>query len=91
MKQVSIPIENLKCHGCAATIKKGLLKIEGVESLNVDVENSKVDVSFEGTAEDIDTIKAKLAQMGYPESGNNNTLLMAKSFVSCAVGRITKE
>ncbi len=82
-----IKIENLKCGGCAATIKKGLLSIENVDEVVVDVENDTVSISSKNVL--IDLIKEKLSKLGYPEVGDKNTLVhKAKSFVSCAVGRI---
>lgn len=86
MKQ-EIQIENLKCGGCAATIVKGLSAISGVEDVNVDVETSIV--SFSSDKEQLIEIKEKLSGLGYPEVGDKNTVLhKAKSFVSCAVGRV---
>ena len=86
--KTQIEIENLKCGGCAATIKKGLLSIEGIEDVAINIEDSLVSVN---TTEDglITTVKEKLSKLGYPEVGDKNTVLhKAKSFVSCAVGRI---
>ena len=86
MKQ-EIYIENLKCGGCAATIKKGLLTIDSVTNVEVDVEKSIVTISVENG--DLAVVKEKLAKLGYPEVGDKNTIAhKAKSFVSCAVGRI---
>lgn len=82
-----IQIENLKCGGCAATIVKGLLAIKGVEEVNVNVEDSIV--SFSANDEKLEEVKEKLSKLGYPEVGDKNTVLhKAKSYVSCAVGRV---
>ena len=87
MMRTDIQIENLKCGGCAATIKKGLLAINTVSEVTVDVENSMVSVV--STPENRMMIKEKLSKLGYPETGTKNTILHnASSFVSCAVGRI---
>lgn len=87
MMTTEIKIENLKCSGCAATIKKGLLAINTVSEVTVDVENSMVSVV--STPENRMMIKEKLSKLGYPETGTKNTILhKASSFVSCAVGRI---
>ena len=83
-----IKIENLKCHGCANTITKGLTKFNEVEQVNVNVENSTVEISFEGTDETITMFKNKLSKLGYPEAGHNTGFSIAKSYVSCAVGRM---
>jgi len=87
----TIEILNLKCGGCANSIKKGILSIEGIDEVSVELETSKVIVST--TNEDLLLkVKEKLASMGYPEVGDANTILhKAKSFVSCATGRMTSE
>jgi len=83
----TIQIENLKCGGCAATIKKGILGIDSVSEVDVNVETSEVKVSHTNNV--VNTIKEKLSKLGYPEAGDKNTVLhKAKSFVSCAVGRL---
>lgn len=86
----TIHIQNLKCGGCANTITKNLSEIEGVTNVNVIVEDSVVQfnpVSSEVTK----TVKDTLKKLGYPEDGEVNSLgSKAKSFVSCAVGRISK-
>lgn len=85
--RMEIVIENLKCGGCAATIKKELVAIDEVSDVVVDVNASKVLVTT--TLENSDFIVAKLAKLGYPEQGSTNTVLhKAKSFVSCATGRL---
>ncbi|MEQ6123700.1 heavy-metal-associated domain-containing protein [Pseudotenacibaculum sp. MALMAid0570] len=85
----TIHIENLKCGGCAATIRKGILSIDSVDNVEVDVETSEVKVSH--TKDVVTHIKEKLSKLGYPEAGDKNTVLhKAKSFVSCAVGRLEK-
>ncbi len=85
--KADIQIENLKCGGCAATIKKGILGIDGINEVTIDVEKSIVSIASE--KENLDEIKSKLSKLGYPEVGDKNTVLhKAKSFVSCAVGRI---
>ncbi|WP_233861282.1 heavy-metal-associated domain-containing protein [Tenacibaculum piscium] len=84
-----IYIENLKCGGCANTIINGLTAIQGVNEVKVDVEKSLV--TLNATEESLILSKEKLAKLGYPEVGSENTVLhKAKSFVSCAVGKINK-
>lgn len=90
MKAV-IEIVNLKCGGCANSIKKGLQTIDNVNEVNVELETSKVTVDVANEAI-LDKVKNKLSSMGYPKAGDSNTVLhKAKSFVSCATGRISSE
>ncbi|MDG1039818.1 MAG: heavy-metal-associated domain-containing protein [Polaribacter sp.] len=85
-----IYIENLKCGGCAATIKKGILSVNGVSDIAVNVDDSFVEITSD--TENIDAVKEKLSKMGYPEVGDKNTVLhKAKSFVSCATGKMSSE
>lgn len=87
----TIEILNLKCGGCANSIKKGILTIDGIDEVSVDLETSKVTVN---TVDEqvVLKVKEKLSSMGYPEVGDSNTVLhKAKSFVSCATGRMASE
>ena len=86
---MKINIVNLKCNGCANTIKKGLLSIEEITDVQVELENSEIIIN--NVSEEIFTfVKEKLYKMGYPEVGNANSILhKAKSFVSCASGKMS--
>ena len=85
--KVQIEIANLKCGGCATTIKKGLLSLNEITAVTIDVEKSIVSITSENDS--LEEVREKLSKLGYPEVGNKNTVLhKAKSFVSCAVGRI---
>ena len=88
MKTEKIQIANLKCGGCETTIKKGLLKIEGVSSVKIDPENDSVTVIYDDTIER-EKIVNKLHSMGYPEATEENGLLLQlKSYASCMLGKI---
>jgi copper chaperone CopZ len=87
----TIQVENLKCGGCANTIKKGLISLDGIDEVTVDVETSKVTMNTNDTTV-ITNVIAKLSNMGYPQVGDPNSVLKkAKSFVSCAVGKMGQE
>lgn len=87
----TIEIVNLKCNGCVNTVKKGVLSIDGIDEVEVDLEASKVKIPTKNE-ELIEQVKEKLSKMGYPELGDANTMLhKAKSFVSCASGKMTSE
>jgi copper chaperone len=88
---IQIEIENLKCGGCEKSILKGLASIEGVSDVTVDHEMKSV--SFRGDKSIRDVVVKKLQSMGYPEKGSlsglDAGLANAKSFVSCAIGRVS--
>ena len=69
---------------------KEILSLDGIEKVNIDVEKSIVLVSSRN--ENLEEIKSKLSKLGYPEVGDKNTMIhKAKSFVSCAVGRLDSQ
>ncbi len=81
-------MENIKCGGCMNSIQTALMKMDGVEQVEILKEEGKV--SLVGKMMNRDQIILKLADLGYPEKGNNSLLSMAKSMLSCAVGRISE-
>ena len=84
-----VHIQNLKCGGCANTISKKLNALDDVSEVSIEVEDNSV--TFEYTeAHTLDEVKKALADIGYPEDGEANTLTSkAKSYVSCAFGKLT--
>lgn len=85
MKQ-QFEVENIKCGGCVNSIKTALLKLEGVETIEVDKDIDTIVLT--GTIER-DLVIKKLNDLGYPEKGHNTMVKKAKSYVSCAVGRMS--
>lgn len=89
MKASGVIIQNLKCGGCAKTVTNKLSELEGVTNVDVDVETSKVTFELQ-REEDMQQVIHRLAEIGYPVEGDVNSLKQkAKSFVSCAVGRMS--
>ena len=88
-----IKVENIKCGGCASTIRSKLEAMEGVDNIDVDIEAGIVSVS--GSEDQREAVAARLLKLGYPESGTAEGIAAAtakaKSFVSCAVGRINSD
>ena len=88
MTTENIYIQNLKCGGCANTVKSVLAKEKGVQSVDVNVENSLVTIEHTGETGREAFIK-NLTQKGYPEiETDNGTLTKAKSYLSCMIGRM---
>lgn len=88
MKTEKITIANLKCSGCGTTIKRGLLKIEGVNSVTIDQENDTIYVIYDDNL-GRNKITQKLLSLGYPEATEENGLLLQlKSYASCMIGKI---
>lgn len=94
MQNLSITVDHLKCGGCANTIRKNVLEFEGVKKVSVKPETGQVDIEFEG-AIDLNAIKNRLKELGYPETGTTEGLEKfgsnVKSYISCAIGRMTDD
>lgn len=81
-------IQNLKCHGCSNTITTKLLALKGIKDVVVNNDAQTVSFNFE-TENELMAAKDLLKNIGYPEVGDKNALTTkAKSFVSCAIGRM---
>jgi copper chaperone len=87
MKKETIVIANLKCNGCATTIKRELLRIKGVDDVIVDVDKDSITLSSVNV--DRDVVTKRLHALGYPEATEKNGLLLQlKSYGSCMVGKL---
>lgn len=63
---MEIMATKIKCGGCVSIIHDGLVKIDGVSSVVVDVASGKVTVDAGNVARDV--IVRQLAELGYPEA-----------------------
>lgn len=81
----NITVENIKCGGCVNSIKTALLKIDGVQNVSIDKDTETV--TIDGTS-DKNILVQELSKLGYPEKGNNSFLKQAKSYISCAIGKM---
>lgn len=89
-------VENIKCGGCANGIQKRLLELEGVDAVQVDIELGQVTVEPDSAVDSevlAQEVKSTLSSMGYPEVGSVEGIkaarAKAKSYVSCAVGKMS--
>jgi copper chaperone CopZ len=90
MKQI-FEVKNVKCGGCAGTLKKSLLEEFGEVEVNLDVEPRKITLDIEENQ--MEALKLKLRSLGYPLTSDELSTFQtvgttAKSFVSCAIGKM---
>lgn len=69
MKNVMYPSPNIKCEGCADTIKGTLSQLPGVNAVQVDVASKRVTVDYDEDATTPDVIQQHMAQVGFPSPG----------------------
>lgn len=89
-------VDNVRCGGCANTITKALHEA-GFQGINVDLSCEPRKVTVEAVDEaQLAQFSTILRKLGYPLTDIENgliedTVLKAKSFVSCAVGKFGSE
>lgn len=88
-------VENIRCEGCANSIKKALSPHFGFVEVDLTKMPRMVTVEL-SSAEDENKFKEILITLGYPLvdeklSKGAEIKAKAKSFVSCAVGKFTLE
>lgn len=87
-----IEVENIKCGGCANSITNKLTALPGIDSVDVDIDEGRITLGGDESQREI--VAGELLKMGYPETGTAEGMkaaaAKAKSFVSCAIGRLDK-
>ena len=87
---MNITVENIKCGGCAGTITKKLTSAFDTQDIEVNIEQGTISIDID------DAKRAEVAKvlldLGYPETvsvhGFSSAKAKAKSFVSCAIGKM---
>ncbi|MGE4398182.1 MAG: heavy-metal-associated domain-containing protein [Campylobacterales bacterium] len=84
---------NVKCGGCANTLTKSLTKDFGEVTVDLESEPRKITLDIDESR--LEELKIALRGLGYPlVTDELNTIdsikASAKSFVSCAIGKMSK-
>jgi copper chaperone CopZ len=87
----NIIVANLKCGGCASSIKNKLKELHGIDSINIDLDSNNITIIHQGIV-NRDIITAQLKAIGYPEATEENGLLLQlKSYASCMIGKLSSD
>jgi copper chaperone len=90
--KITINGVNIRSGGCANTITKKLMALEGVTSVDVAIDEQIVTIDSNDKSARLTYIQALYA-MGYPERGSVEGMTAlkekAKSVVSCAIGKVS--
>ena len=89
----SFKVLNIRCGGCANSIKKALK--DKFDNIEIDVENKKVTLDIE-SIEDEEFLRNTLRKLGYPLNDEKLTTfqnigLKAVSVASCSIGKFSKK
>ncbi|MBV5279329.1 MAG: heavy-metal-associated domain-containing protein [Campylobacteraceae bacterium] len=91
----SFEVLNIKCGGCAGTVKSKLEDRFPDIEVNLDNEPRIVSATINSQEDEVYLLQT-LKSLGYPSiheelGGFEGALLKGKSFVSCAVGKMNQE
>jgi len=94
MRQQTFKVQNVKCSGCANTLMTKLSGEFGEISVNLEVMPREITLNISN--DQIPQLRNALTTLGYPMNDEQlgffqNTKAQAKSFVSCAVGKLEVE
>lgn len=67
MGTLELQVDNVKCGGCASTIREGLLSLHGIHEVAVNIESGAVSIHGEGYNDK--EIHSKLKDLGFPVRG----------------------
>jgi copper chaperone len=86
----TLQVNNVKCGGCANTLKKSLISDFG--DIQVDLTKEPREITLDLDDSRIEDLKVKLRTLGYPLVSDElstfeNVAATAKSFVSCSIGK----
>ena len=86
---MEIKVNNLKCGGCEGTVTRKLQEIFKTEAI---VDSRQGIVIIDINESEINKLEETLSKLGYPPVGSSNPLhSQAKSFVSCAIGKVNEK
>jgi len=91
--QQTFKVLNVKCNGCASTLKQKLYDKFGDVEVNLDVEPREITLDIEN--DKIEALGEALKKLGYPLATEkmgfvDGTSTKAKSYVSCAIGKMNQ-
>lgn len=90
MNREIIVIQNLKCNGCVNSISQMLGAFPEIDHVDISLEDATVTIDTNAAGQR-EKYEHALTRAGYPPAGEANPLgRVAKSYVSCAIGRMTK-
>lgn len=65
MTEIVVQVPTVVCEMCVETIKKAVFDLEGVKSVEVDLESKTASVKFNSGQTNIETIEVAISNSGY--------------------------
>ena len=64
-KNLILPIQGMTCANCVSTVERNLKKLDGIQTVTVNLSSERAAVSFEDQKVDLDQIVQKIKRAGY--------------------------
>lgn len=69
MTEITLQVPEVHCNHCKTSLEGAVGALGGVENVEVTVADATLDVTFDDTAVELDTIKRKIEEQGYAVFG----------------------
>lgn len=67
-RTVTLEVTKMDCAACPITVREALLKLPGVESVNIDFKTKRAVVAFDTAKTSIEALTRATADAGFPSS-----------------------
>lgn len=88
--EATVPITGMTCAACALRIEKGLQKLNGVETANVNLALEKSTVVYDPSVTSLDDIRGKIESLGYGVAADKVELNIGGMTCAACATRIEK-
>ncbi|HIS27872.1 MAG TPA: heavy-metal-associated domain-containing protein [Candidatus Avamphibacillus intestinigallinarum] len=61
----SLKVEGMTCSCCVSKVETGVQELQGISSINIDMDTEEVQVEFDHNEVSLDQIKQKIEEQGY--------------------------
>lgn len=65
MKQITLEVQGMSCGHCVNSIESNVGELNGVKSVKVHLDTSKVDLEFDESLVSLEEIKNEIEEQGY--------------------------
>lgn len=89
-KTLELPITGITCAGCAARIERGIVKLPGIKSINVNAATEKLTVTYDPLQISGKEFVRTVRELGYDAGFEEITIPIAGMHCASCVGRIER-
>ncbi len=65
MEQITLHVQGMSCGSCVNSIEESVGKLNGVKSVKVHLDNGIVEIEYDSSSINLETIKEEIEDQGY--------------------------